>query len=90
VLIGETAPDLERRFRDAGLERIERASSMDEAVERADALARAAHRPVSSLATVLLSPAATSFDMFFDYAARGRAFKSAVATLAAARAGRDR
>ena len=90
VLIGETAPDLERRFRDAGLERIERASSMDEAVERADALARAAHRPASSLATVLLSPAATSFDMFFDYAARGRAFKSAVATLAAARAGRDR
>jgi UDP-N-acetylmuramoylalanine--D-glutamate ligase len=90
VLIGETAPDLERRFRDAGLERIERASSMDEAVERADALARAAHRPVSSLATVLLSPAATSFDMFIDYAARGRAFKSAVANLAAARAGRDR
>lgn len=90
VLIGETAPDLERRFRDAGLERIERANSMDEAVERADALARTAHRSAPGLATVLLSPAATSFDMFIDYAARGRAFKSAVATLAAARAGRDR
>ena len=91
VLIGETAADLERRFRDAGLERIERASSMDEAVERADALARAMLDPgPGAIATVLLSPAATSFDMFFDYAARGRAFKSAVATLAAARAGRDR
>ena len=27
-------------------------------------------------ATVLLSPAAASFDMFPDYAARGRAFKA--------------
>ena len=105
VLIGETGPDLERRFRGAGLQRIQRASSMDEAVTEADALARealdaveavdagdagAADRPAARLATVLLSPAATSFDMFKDYAARGRAFKSAVATLAAARAGRDR
>ena len=39
------------------------------------------------IATVLLSPAAASFDMFVDYAARGRAFKSAVAALAATRAG---
>jgi UDP-N-acetylmuramoylalanine--D-glutamate ligase len=113
VLIGETGPDLERRFRDAGLERIERAGSMDEAVTRADTLAREAldavdahdadaaddardtgparpDRPTPSVATVLLSPAAASFDMFPDYAARGRAFKSAVAALAAARAGRDR
>jgi UDP-N-acetylmuramoylalanine--D-glutamate ligase len=104
VLIGETAPDLERRFRDAGLDQIERASSMDEAVTRADSLARAAldavdardagpartDRPAPGRATVLLSPAAASFDMFPDYAARGRAFKSAVATLAATRAGRDR
>ncbi len=36
-------------------------------------------------ATVLLSPAAASFDMFEDYAARGRAFKAAVAGLAAER-----
>jgi UDP-N-acetylmuramoylalanine--D-glutamate ligase len=36
--------------------------------------------------TVLLSPAATSFDMFVDYAARGAAFKAAVRDLAARRA----
>ena len=41
-------------------------------------------------ATVLLSPAAASFDMFADYAARGRAFKAAVADLVASRARRDR
>ena len=89
VLIGESGPDLERRFRDAGLARTERAETLDDAVIRADALAREAleaaavdHGP----ATVLLSPAAASFDMFRDYAARGRAFKDAVADLVASRA----
>ena len=43
-----------------------------------------------SRATVLLSPAAASFDMFPDYAARGRAFKDAVAELVASRARSDR
>jgi UDP-N-acetylmuramoylalanine--D-glutamate ligase len=100
VVIGETGPDLERRFRAAGLERVERASSMDDAVVRADALARDALARAAAApslgagpATVLLSPAAASFDMFPDYAARGRAFKTAVAALAAetaARTGRDR
>jgi UDP-N-acetylmuramoylalanine--D-glutamate ligase len=96
VVIGETGPDLERRFRAAGLERVERAGSMNEAVARAEALARdalAGGAPDAGPATVLLSPAAASFDMFPDYAARGRAFKAAVAVLAAAaaaRTGRDR
>jgi UDP-N-acetylmuramoylalanine--D-glutamate ligase len=90
VVIGESGPDLERRFRAAGLGIVERATSMDEAVRRADALARKAFHgaskaggPPAGPATVLLSPAAASFDMFPDYAARGRAFKNAVAALAA-------
>jgi UDP-N-acetylmuramoylalanine--D-glutamate ligase len=91
VVIGETGPDLQRRFRDAGLATVERARSMDDAVQRADALARQAMAPGSAgVATVLLSPAAASFDMFPDYAARGAAFKSAVAALADTRTGRER
>jgi UDP-N-acetylmuramoylalanine--D-glutamate ligase len=38
--------------------------------------------PEGTVATVVLSPAAASFDMFEDYAARGRAFIAAVAALA--------
>ena len=89
VLIGESGPDLERRFRDAGLARTERAETLGDAVIRADALAREALEAAGSdhgPATVLLSPAAASFDMFRDYAARGRAFKDAVADLVASRA----
>jgi UDP-N-acetylmuramoylalanine--D-glutamate ligase len=84
VLIGESGPALERLFRSSGLARTERAASLDEAVRRADALARAAliDAPPAVVGTVLLSPAAASFDMFEDYAARGRAFKAAVAALA--------
>jgi UDP-N-acetylmuramoylalanine--D-glutamate ligase len=98
VLIGESGPDLERRFRAAGLARTERADSLEEAVRIADAIAReavvarnAGGHPPSAPATVLLSPAAASFDMFVDYVARGAAFKAAVAELATERAaGRDR
>jgi len=95
VLIGESGPDLEAAFRAAGLARTERAEDLDAAVRRADAIAREARaaRPgdPGGPATVLLSPAAASFDMFVDYAARGRAFKASVAALAAehlARSGR--
>jgi UDP-N-acetylmuramoylalanine--D-glutamate ligase len=84
VLIGESGPELERLFRAAGLARTERAASLEAAVRRADALAREAlaAAPPETVGTVLLSPAAASFDMFEDYAARGRAFKAAVAALA--------
>jgi UDP-N-acetylmuramoylalanine--D-glutamate ligase len=87
VLIGESGPTLEALFRDAGLARTERAPSLEAAVTRADTLAREARAaaPGGGPATVLLSPAAASFDMFEDYAARGRAFKDAVAAVAAAR-----
>jgi UDP-N-acetylmuramoylalanine--D-glutamate ligase len=91
VLIGESGPDLEARFRAAGLARTTRAATLDDAVRQADTLARealaAAPGPAGGPATVLLSPAAASFDMFVDYAARGRAFKEAVAGIAAERRG---
>ena len=93
VLIGESGPELERRFREAGIAHAELAASLGDAVVRADALARdalAAGGTGPGPATVLLSPAAASFDMFPDYAARGRAFKDAVADLVASRARRDR
>jgi UDP-N-acetylmuramoylalanine--D-glutamate ligase len=81
ILIGESGPDLEVRFRAAGLARTERAASLEAAVGRAAAIA-AELREGQRQATVLLSPAAASFDMFADYEARGRAFKAAVAHLA--------
>ncbi len=84
VVIGESGPALGQRFADAGLRRVERAASLDDAVELAEAIARATRRG-DAVATVLLSPAAASFDMFVDYAERGRAFKAAVARVAAAR-----
>jgi UDP-N-acetylmuramoylalanine--D-glutamate ligase len=88
VLIGESGPALEASFRDAGLARTERATDLADAVRRADEIAREALAEAAAgtgPATVLLSPAAASFDMFVDYAARGRAFKAAVATLATSR-----
>jgi UDP-N-acetylmuramoylalanine--D-glutamate ligase len=92
VLIGESGPDLEASFRTAGLAHTERAADLDLAVRRADAIAREALASTGGVgpATVLLSPAAASFDMFVDYAARGRAFKAAVAALAGERAGGGR
>jgi UDP-N-acetylmuramoylalanine--D-glutamate ligase len=69
VLIGETAAELERLI--AGRVPVVRAASMDEAVRRVAALARPGD-------VALLSPAAASFDMFVDYAARGDAFRAAV------------
>jgi len=85
VLIGESGPALAEMFRAAGMARVELAETLDGAVERADWIARVLLSGSSSdrsPATVLLSPAAASFDMFADYAARGRAFKASVAALA--------
>ncbi|MGH2428432.1 MAG: UDP-N-acetylmuramoyl-L-alanine--D-glutamate ligase [Candidatus Limnocylindria bacterium] len=72
VLIGETAAQLERLL--AGRIDVERAASMKEAVELAAGLAQPGD-------VVLLAPAAASFDMFTDYAARGDAFRAAVIAL---------
>ena len=70
VLIGETAAQLD----DAVARRVPtvRAPTMEEAVRVASGIAQAGD-------VVLLAPAATSFDMFADYAARGDAFRVAVA-----------
>lgn len=95
VLIGESGPSLGAGFRAAGLARTEVAGDLEDAVRRADAIARDALAASGAVggtgatgpATVLLSPAAASFDMFTDYAARGRAFKAAVAALVARRTG---
>jgi UDP-N-acetylmuramoylalanine--D-glutamate ligase len=79
VLIGETADELEGLI--AGRVPLRRAGSMDEAVVLAGGLA-------SPGDVILLAPAAASFDMFTDYAARGDAFRSAVAALGDVEAGR--
>jgi len=84
ILIGESGPALGEMFRACGLARVELAPSLESAVHRADAIARellSEGRAAGSPATVLLSPAAASFDMFVDYEARGRAFKAAVEAL---------
>ena len=75
VLIGETAERLERLI--ARRVPVVRAASMPEAVAVAAAWARPGD-------VALLAPAAASFDMFEDYAARGDAFRAAVQALDAA------
>jgi len=54
---------------------VEPATGLEQAVRAAAAVAVAGD-------TVLLAPACASFDMFSDYAARGRAFRAAVEALA--------
>jgi UDP-N-acetylmuramoylalanine--D-glutamate ligase len=75
VLLGQDASLLESAL--AGVCELQRAESMDEAVQKA---ARAAN--VGD--TVLLSPACASLDMFRDYAERGDKFAAAVCKLGGA------
>ena len=59
----------------AGAVTVRRAHTLDEAVDAAFALARPE-------GVVLLAPACASFDMFRDYAERGRRFKEEVSRIA--------
>jgi UDP-N-acetylmuramoylalanine--D-glutamate ligase len=70
VAIGEARPLIVKALADV-VSCVE-AASMDDAVRRATDLAR-------PHGVVLLAPACSSFDMFEDYAHRGRVFKDAVA-----------
>jgi len=73
VAIGEATPLVEQALGDAVP--VTPAGSMEDAVRTAYEMARPA-------GTVVLAPACSSFDMFADYADRGRRFKDAVARLA--------
>jgi len=72
VLIGEAAEKMNYEFHDKT--NTFRASSMEEAVQRASNLAEAGD-------VVLLSPACASFDMFDNYEHRGEVFKRTVNAL---------
>jgi UDP-N-acetylmuramoylalanine--D-glutamate ligase len=74
VAIGEARPQLHAALADTIA--VRDAETMDDAVR----LAFASTVPGG---TVLLAPACSSFDMFHDYAERGRRFKEAVVALAA-------
>ncbi len=71
VLIGEAAGRIETAF--AGRVPVAHAASMEEAVRLGFDQARPGD-------VLLLAPACSSFDMFRDYAERGRSFKAAVAS----------
>jgi len=75
VLIGRDAPRIEQALAPAGVA-LERCRSLEDAVQRAAALA-------SPTEAVLLSPACASFDMFRDYRHRGEVFAAAVRRLGA-------
>jgi UDP-N-acetylmuramoylalanine--D-glutamate ligase len=73
LLIGEDAGRIEAALAGTGVP-LERCASLEAAVARAAAQARAGE-------AVLLSPACASFDMFRDYKHRGEAFAEAVHAL---------
>ncbi|MFA5145507.1 MAG: UDP-N-acetylmuramoyl-L-alanine--D-glutamate ligase [Candidatus Omnitrophota bacterium] len=73
ILIGEAREKIARALK--GFPSIDEAATLEDAVRKAYALAKAGD-------SVLLSPMCSSFDMFSDYEQRGRVFKEAVYALA--------
>ena len=95
IAIGEATPLIERAFQAAVP--VERAVSLELAVRRAYELASAEGREAArgedlprEKNVVLLAPACASFDMFRDYAERGRLFKKEVEKLVAERSQRGK
>ncbi len=74
ILIGEDADNIESQL--SGHAEIERAGSMEDAVNKGFASAESGD-------SVLLAPACASFDMFKSFEERGEIFKAAVARIAA-------
>jgi UDP-N-acetylmuramoylalanine--D-glutamate ligase len=74
VLIGEAADKMQAAF--TSKVAVQRAATMDDAVETARRLAKSGD-------AVVLSPACSSFDMFRDYAHRAEVFRAAVARVVA-------
>ncbi len=74
VVMGQTARQIDGQLREAGFDRVVRAYSLEDALQKARSLAVPG-------GNVLLSPACASFDMFRDYEHRGQAFKELVAAL---------
>lgn len=72
ILIGEDADNIEHQLK--SFAKIERADSMQDAVEKSFAAAENGD-------TVLLAPACASFDMFDSFEQRGKIFKEAVLEL---------
>jgi UDP-N-acetylmuramoylalanine--D-glutamate ligase len=72
VVIGETAPKFEKLFKDKMT--VKRVETLKEAV-------RAAFQLAKPNGTVLFSPGCASFDMFKNYADRGKRFVEEVLSL---------
>lgn len=72
IIIGESADKIQKSI--GNLTNSYRASSMEEAVYKA-------YETASPGDSVLLSPACASFDMFRDYAERGKIFKEIVSKI---------
>ena len=67
VLIGEEAPKIQKSLEESGFKNFKRVSTMEDAVNEAQSLAKPGM-------VVLLSPACTSWDMYKSYKARGEHF----------------